>query len=166
MSIKSFFETFFKKKQYFYVPPCPHCGSKKTGYVLNNFDTINVDIETEKIKRLLNGELVELHNFISDEFTLFCDECGIEWHGQPEIKYLTMQEIEEQKMLRGIDDEYIYQRNNTSKGRALMKAYIREKNREKKREQRLEKKMKNTKVKGNKENEKNTNANVKVKIKK
>lgn len=176
MSIKSMLVDMLSKRRYYYVPPCPRCGSVITGYKLDNLGTLNTESEVEKIRRLLNGELVELHDFVTDESTLFCGECGIEWTGRPEIKYLTTEEIEKQKKLRGIDDEYIYQRNNTAKGQALMRSYIKEKIRQKKKKDKEAKKeAKRNGITKNKNNQsqpikvktkKEDNKNVKVKVKK
>lgn len=142
MSLKSLIKNLFFKKRYMYVEKCPRCGSPKTGYILNSFGTIKNNLELEKIKRLMNGEIVELHNFIDDEEMLFCDSCKIQWHGQPEVRYLTQEEILEQMQLRGIDDEYIYQRNNTFQGRLLMHSFVKQKKKEEKRKKRSEKKVK------------------------
>lgn len=134
-----------------YVPPCPHCGSKKTGYIINSFDVFQNNLDVEKIKRLLNGELVELNKFVSDENILFCADCEIQWSGIPEIRYLDNQEIEEEKEKRGITDEYIYLRNNTRAGRALMKSYVKQKKKEekanRKKAEKQKKEIKTAKVK-------------------
>lgn len=139
MSIKEIFKNLFLKSRYMYVPPCPRCGSKKTGYIINSFDMIQQDLDTEKIRRLLNGELVELNKFVSDEKTLFCNECLIQWRGEPTVRYLTYEEVEKEKEERGITEEYIYLRNNTRGGRALMRAYIKQKRKEEKKQRKKQK---------------------------
>lgn len=103
----------FVKKKYHYVKPCPHCESLKTGFVINNSDVYNFDIEKSKLLHLLCGELVEIHSFIQEGDMLFCSDCGLNWAGRPEIKYLTIDEIEKEKEIRGITEEYIYEHNFT-----------------------------------------------------
>lgn len=106
-------ENLFIKKKYHYVKPCPHCGSVKTGFIINNRDVYNFDVEKSKLLHLLCGELVEIHSFIQEEDMLFCSDCGLNWAGRPEIKRLTIEEIEKQKEARGITEEYLYENNFT-----------------------------------------------------
>ena len=146
-------ENLFIKKKYNYVKPCPRCGSVKTGFIINNRDVYNFDVEKSKLLHLLCGELVEIHSFIQEDDMLFCADCGINWAGRPEVKRLTIEEIEKEKEARGITEEYIYEHNLTPKHLKLVK-------KENKKSKKLkEKEMKKQK---RKENKSNTNG-VKVK---
>ncbi len=96
------------KKKYTFVPPCPRCGSLKTGY--------KVFCQTEKecneaiYKGLLNGELVEgtlNFNDIYGDTNLFCKSCGSRWFGKTEEKRLTFEEKMQERENRGITDKII-----------------------------------------------------------
>ena len=97
------FDFLFKKK-YAYVRPCPRCGSAKTGHVVRYMQR---DSLREIYSRLLNGELVETSSETRPEQNLFCGNCGCRWSGDIEIKYLTAEEVEQQKKIRGITKEMI-----------------------------------------------------------
>lgn len=124
----------FTKTKYNYIPPCPRCNSPKTGYVINNSDVINLNLERQKLDRLLNGEIVEIHSFMDSENILFCDNCGLEWSGVPEVKYLTDEEIDAEKNKRGISDEYIMQRNFTMQGLIYLKRKMHQEEKRKKKQ--------------------------------
>lgn len=103
----------------------------------------------------MNGEIVEVHKFSNDNNTLFCLDCGINWTGKPEIKYLTDEEIKKEKEKRGIDDKFINDRDITHKNLKLLQ-------KAKKKEEKAKKKAaKNVKVKTGKQQDVK-----KVKIKK
>lgn len=68
----------------------------------------------EKVDRMKKGEIVRIPTMgIDHTNNLFCEKCGLEWMGNVEKRRLTREEMEEQRFLRGITDEYIYNRNIT-----------------------------------------------------
>ena len=85
------------KKPYYYVGPCPECGSFETGRFIKYKDVTNTEWMINEALR--NGELIEplpevtFHN-------CFCNACGIVWHEEIELKMATLQEIKNQKELR------------------------------------------------------------------
>ena len=97
------FDFLFKKK-YTYVRPCPRCGNAKTGHVVCYMQRDSLRMIYNS---LLNGELIETSSEARPEQNLFCSNCGCRWSGDVEIKYLTVEEIEQQKKLRGITKEMI-----------------------------------------------------------
>lgn len=110
-------------QRYIYVPPCPKCKSKSTGYYIDGLH--NESNETIKIKRMKMGELVRIRTIgLDNECNLFCEKCGLEWCGEPITKRLTKEEREEQRQLRGITDEFIYYRNITKENIYNLKNHI------------------------------------------
>ena len=84
---------------YYYVPPCPYCGSVRTGrFVEYRRDT--QDQYTEKMS-LKNGELIQFVAKIDPEASFFCADCGTTWSEYAPMKWFTMEEIEEEKKKRG-----------------------------------------------------------------
>lgn len=82
---------------YYYVPPCPLCGSMHTGrYVRKAF----IDETYMDRKSLENGEIIRQ---VPREpiKNCFCEDCGYEWGAHIETKFLTADEVNEQRMLRG-----------------------------------------------------------------
>lgn len=161
------FAKLFTKTKYNYVPPCPRCNNPKTGYVINNKDVINLNLERQKLDKLLNGEIVEIHSFMDSENILFCSNCGLEWNGIPEIKYLTDEEIDEEKKKRGIDDDFIMERNFTMKGLIYLKRRMHQEEKRKKRQIKKQKtsSIPNVKVKAESTSQPvttNTNNNLKI----
>lgn len=85
------------KKIYHYVAPCRRCESPATGYYIFG----DIDRERELIKAYKNGEYIST-KVVNDGLNCFCTSCGVQWHGIIETKFLTKEEIEEQKQIRGI----------------------------------------------------------------
>lgn len=121
MNIIQLIKYYLSTQKYCYVPPCPRCHSKKTGYIIA--DVRNETTEQYKLRKLQNGELVQIHASLYDH-NLFCENCGAEWTGEYEIKRLTDEEIEEQKQIRGITEEYIFNHNFTRKNIKKFKTHI------------------------------------------
>lgn len=89
----------FLKKKYVYVPPCPKCGSFKTGFYV-----LGINPNQREIKRhLKNGEYIDFSFDVSDT-NCFCIDCGISWFTPLKIKYLDKQELEEEKKKREINE--------------------------------------------------------------
>ena len=62
---------------YYYVPPCPVCGSKNTGYYKRMTD----DSGWTSKEGLKHGEIVRETTEVTDN-NAFCEECGFEWSQQ------------------------------------------------------------------------------------
>ena len=83
---------------YYYVPPCPVCGSRKTGrYVrqpLTTGDMLYVERES-----LRNGELVRFAVHIPEK-NAYCDECGYEWGCSIRARLMPRERIIEEQAAR------------------------------------------------------------------
>ncbi len=94
------------KKKYTYVDKCPRCGSHKTGYIVSR--ATEKECQQAIYNGLLNGELIETVAGYGDiDQNLFCRGCGCRWFGETTNKYLTKEEIAEEKEARGITEELI-----------------------------------------------------------
>lgn len=61
---------------YYYVPPCPVCGSEVTGrYVTPPL----VNRKYMMMESLKNGEIIKFRKKLPDK-NMFCESCGFEWH--------------------------------------------------------------------------------------
>ena len=101
------FPTF--KHIYYYVPPCPRCGSRKTGRYIRAPFTGSGFTKEESLK---NGELVR---FAIEEpiNNGFCVSCGHEWPVRVETKLWTYDQIHEEQIARGTEllyEQYINQK--------------------------------------------------------
>ena len=165
--LKNILDKLLFKQKYNYVPPCPRCHSFRTGYVIEGQHTERN--EQIKVKRMEMGEIVHVHAFLSDDHNLFCENCGLNWQGEIEKKYLTLEEIDKEKEKRGIDEEYIFDRNFTKMNiRNLAKRVYKEEKRkaqgkESNKNKKTKKCNKNVKIKMN---DNNTKKEKNVKIKK
>ena len=92
----------FFTQTYQYVPPCPRCKSKKTGYYIYVFTFRNT--QKEYIKHLENGELVQFivgfHEL--DDPNAYCADCGTRWVANIEERPKTMESMKEEYKNRGI----------------------------------------------------------------
>lgn len=62
---------------YYYVPPCPRCGSRKTGRYVSR--SITQEDTNYMIKESLrHGELVHVRNPVPVK-NAYCEDCGYEW---------------------------------------------------------------------------------------
>ena len=94
------------KKKYTYVNKCPRCGSHKTGYIVSR--ATEKECQQAIYNGLLNGELIETVAGYGDiDQNLFCRGCGCRWFGETTTKYLTKEEIADEKEARGITEELI-----------------------------------------------------------
>lgn len=84
------------KKPYYYVPPCPSCNSRKTGYYVKE---TSLDPSFALRESLKNGELTFAVREIPYD-NAFCLDCGFSWHQNIRMKFLSIEEIEEQKIIR------------------------------------------------------------------
>lgn len=105
---------------YYYVPPCPVCGSGRTGrYVKKPFTEADTRYLIEQ--SLKNGELVRLCDSVPIE-NAYCEECGYEW---PEHIYADLwdtERIRQQKKIRGTTAEFAkFQNENPKKKKGLIR---------------------------------------------
>lgn len=96
------------KKPYYYVPPCPNCGSKITGrYIKLNRDTVS---DWQVAESLKNGEIVKPLLMESRTGSVpnaaFCLSCEHEWDPEISLQFFSLAEIEEQKDLRHTREMY------------------------------------------------------------
>ena len=106
---------FFRK--YHYVPPCPKCGSYKTG----RFIYINNQIDVEKIiaNNLKKGELSQVQLGFGDEleYNAYCEDCGIRWMAKIEELPLTEERIKTEAKKRQITKTAYHNMANYKKNR-------------------------------------------------
>lgn len=82
------------KRKYIYVPPCPRCGCKATGYILqtDNWNSIRL-----KIKAARRGEIMECISYNEPfDANAFCTNCGIHWFANLEKRELSQEIYEEE----------------------------------------------------------------------
>lgn len=84
-------------RTYYYVPPCPFCGSPITGYFVKL--RRENDIQWQINECLRHGELIEPVEEMSDK-NCFCTECGAEFKAAIETKFLSQEEIDKEKTRR------------------------------------------------------------------
>lgn len=90
------------KSPYYYVPPCPQCGSRATGRFIKSRG--GRQDEWTVMESLKHGELVSPEAEIDSRFTTYCATCGFMWNGKVEIKWLSPSELEDEKIARGTRD--------------------------------------------------------------
>lgn len=90
-------------KFYYYVPPCPACGSPVTGRISKIFR--DVDSEWQIDEALRHGEIVWPKADTAGK-NVFCLSCGYEWNEIIEAKFIPRWKIEEEKEKRGTRDLY------------------------------------------------------------
>ena len=144
--------SFFRK--YHYVPPCPRCGSLKTGrfcYVTNTA----FGVEKLVADNLKNGELSKVELGFGDEleYNAYCEDCGIRWMAKIEELKLTEERIAKESANRGISREMY------TNMRDFKKIKKKEKRKEKK-EIKLAKKEAKRKQKATKKPKKKKNGNT------
>lgn len=82
---------------YYYVEPCPVCNSKSTGRIIK--DGAANDVQWQISESLKNGELVKVATSNNNN-NCFCLNCLFEWKGKIELKWLTSDAIENEKLQR------------------------------------------------------------------
>lgn len=90
------------KVPYYYVPPCPECRSPRTGRFMKFHSSVN-DKYSSKMS-LKNGELINFTNRVDPNRQFFCLDCGCEWSEYSSIRWLTLEELDEEKKKRGTDE--------------------------------------------------------------
>lgn len=83
---------------YYYVPPCPRCGSRKTGrYLRITFMNHGKSVE----ESLRHGEIAREVSTVPYE-NCFCEDCDYEWHSRVLARMLTKAEYDEEIRVREI----------------------------------------------------------------
>lgn len=97
------------KSAYYYMPPCPQCGSEVTGRYLKK-PFMNSDYTM--IESLKNGELIRFCKKVPDK-NAYCEDCGFTWHELPRFVWLTSEEKDGEVARRGAEKklaEYVKDR--------------------------------------------------------
>lgn len=89
---------------YYYVPPCPQCGSRLTGRYVKQPYT-KTDIRYVKNESLRHGELIRMTNSVPIS-NAFCEECGHEWPEHIYARILPAWQVENEKKARSTDARY------------------------------------------------------------
>ena len=87
------------KMPYYYVPACPKCGS----YITGRFVRARNDNDADWIidESLRHGEIVSPVPKVLSE-NCFCCECNTTFTGSVEMKWLSMNELDAEKLKRDI----------------------------------------------------------------
>lgn len=106
---------------YYFVPPCPECGGRKTGrYVrmpLTKLDTRYVMDESLK-----HGELIRMVEKVPVS-NAFCTECGAEWPEHIYAKMYPAWKVEKEKIIRNTNAKYAEFQINNPKKRPIWKKF-------------------------------------------
>ena len=89
---------------YYYVPPCPECGSRKTGRYMRQPLTAG-DMRYVEKESLRNGELVRFAWRVPVK-NAYCEECGCEWESTISASMVTRERIMEEQAVRGSAAKY------------------------------------------------------------
>ena len=89
---------------YYYVSPCPNCGSRITGrYVRKPHSAL--DERYIKEQSYSHGEIIRFAKSVPIE-NAFCTECGHEWPEHIYGKLWPVWKVEEEKIVRGTKQMY------------------------------------------------------------
>ena len=86
----------------YYVPPCPACKSRCTGRymrkpLMEGWYVEEKSLENAEIVRFVKREPVK---------NCFCVDCGHEWGQMVSVRFITKEELEEEKEARGTKDAF------------------------------------------------------------
>ena len=87
------------KKPYYYVPPCPNCGSFITGRFVKARNDYDADWLIDESLR--HGEIVSPVPDVLSE-NCFCCDCNATFTGIVKMQWLSLNELDEQKLKRDI----------------------------------------------------------------
>lgn len=85
------------------VPPCPKCGSCRTGRYVYYRGRFPERLCAQYMKK---GELIRTSSGLNMP-RCFCDDCGLEWYGETKTKLLSGKQIRERKENMGITGKEI-----------------------------------------------------------
>ncbi len=104
---------------YYYIPPCPECGSKRTGRYMREPSIPFLEGRDGKeytVKQCLKrGELVRFVPRRVPENNVFCADCGHEWKYDVRMSIVPRSRIEEEIRERGTIEAYEEYRNENPK---------------------------------------------------
>ena len=89
---------------YYYVPPCPECGSHITGRYVRRPLT-KADIRYVKNESLSHGEIIRMADKVP-VVNAFCETCGHEWPEHVFARIVPGWMVEEEKTKRGTRARY------------------------------------------------------------
>ena len=104
---------------YYYIPPCPACGSRKTGRYVRQPLTAGDRrfVETESLR---NGELVRFAPHVPEK-NAYCEECGHEWTHAVSVRLVPRERIMEEQAARGTAAKYAsYLESSSGKKRSAL----------------------------------------------
>ena len=99
------------KKPYYYVPSCPNCGSFITGRFVKARNDYDADWLIDESLR--HGEIVSPVPDVLSE-NCFCCDCNATFTGIVKMQWLSLNELDEQKLKRDIYE--IWQERVSSQG--------------------------------------------------
>ena len=83
---------------YYYVPPCPACGSPETGRIVKEPGS---HADYTMVSSLQNGEIIMFDPAPEPVNNLFCLSCGHQWTGDVQVRMLTKAQIRQEQKRRG-----------------------------------------------------------------
>ena len=86
---------------YYYVPPCPKCGSMETGRIVKQPGS---HADYTMMASLKNGEIIMFDPSPSPTDNLFCLHCGNVWTGEVTLRMLSKSQISYEAKKRGTLD--------------------------------------------------------------
>jgi hypothetical protein len=89
---------------YYYVPPCPACGSRKTGRYVRQPLTAG-DMRFVEVESLRSGELIRFAPRIPEK-NVYCEDCGHEWACSIRASLMPRERIMEEQTARGSAEKY------------------------------------------------------------
>ena len=109
------------KHFYYMVPPCPECGSRRTGrFIRQPFRQL--DQEYVMQESLKNGEIVLLKIEVPEK-NAFCTDCGYTWKADISLLRISSDEMEAERMRRGTDKlltNYMKEHGGLEKKRSIL----------------------------------------------
>ena len=87
---------------YYYVPECPECGSRCTGRFVRKPLRDSLYVEENSLK---NGEIIRFSKGFPQD-RVFCVDCGHEWNHHVLVRFLTREELDQEKEERGTEEAY------------------------------------------------------------
>lgn len=87
------------KVPHYDVPPCPNCGSIRTGRFVKYHSSDNDDYITKT--SLKNGEIIKFVEEVDPDHDLFCSDCGFTWSEYVPVKWISLDDVKTAKYERG-----------------------------------------------------------------
>ncbi len=89
---------------YYYVPPCPNCGSRVTGHYVKE-PRLKDDALYQERESLSHGELIRY--LPREPFNnAYCEDCGYEWSQRIEGKLFSKERVTEEMRVRKTNLRY------------------------------------------------------------